>query len=68
MQLKVNVTSIDQGQLLSESNFLTKLAGDLTVPRLPKLEAAKVIIYSHCAIPLLHHTHPKKQYPILSNL
>ena len=30
----------------------------MTVPRLPKQKAAKVDIYSHCAIPLLHHKHP----------
>ena len=30
----------------------------MTVLRLPKQKAAKVDIYSHCAIPLLHHKHP----------
>ena len=30
----------------------------MTVPRLPKQEADKLDIYSHCAIPLLRHTHP----------
>ena len=35
----------------------------MSVPRLPKKEAAKVDISSHCAIPLPHHTHPKKSIP-----
>ena len=35
----------------------------MTVPLLPKQEAAKVDIYSHCTIPLLHHTHSKKPIP-----
>ena len=39
---------------------MTKIADNMTVglPRLLKQESAKVDIYSHCAIPLLHHTHP----------
>ena len=45
------------------SSFLTKNAGGMTVPLLPKQEAAKVDIYSHCAIPLLHHTHPENPIP-----
>ena len=35
----------------------------MTAPLLPKQEAAKVDIYSHCAIPLLHHTHPENPIP-----
>ena len=35
----------------------------MTVPRLPKKEAVKVDVYSHCAIPLLHHTHLKNPIP-----
>ena len=35
----------------------------MTVPLLPKQEAAKVDIYSHCAVPLLHHTYPKNTIP-----
>ena len=52
-----------QNLSLVESRFLTKNAGGMTVPLLPKQEAAKVDIYSHCAIPLLHHTHPKNTIP-----
>ena len=35
----------------------------MTVPLLPKQKAAKVDIYSHCAIPLLYHTHTQKPIP-----
>ena len=36
----------------------------MTVPRLPKQEAAKVDFSSHCAILLLNtHTHPKVHIP-----
>ena len=46
-----------------ESSFLTNNARDMSVPRLPKQEATKVDISSHCAIPLLHHAHPQKTIP-----
>ena len=48
---------------IDEGSFLVKIDSDITVPRLPKQEAAKVDIFSHCAIPLLHHTHPKIHIP-----
>ena len=46
-----------------QGSFLTKNDGDMSVPRRPKQEAAKVDISSHCAIPLLNHTHFKIHIP-----
>ena len=57
-----NSTTATKSNIL-ESYFLTNNARDMSVPRLPKQEAAKVDISSHCVIPLLHHTHPKKPIP-----